>query len=123
MTKMRIIVFCVLGITGCLSVDDAGNQSQNIAMQIFTQAVDNKCRSELNEQSIYQTVSIFMTKEQKQSFENKVCGCVSKKAPENITWKELGQIAVDSQARPVIVASVVGKTLKSCVSEFVQGAK
>lgn len=106
-----------LFLAGCASVDDQSQPSQNIAMQMFAQAVDNKCRSEINEQPLYQAASLLMTQQQKQNFENKVCGCVSKKAPENITYKELGQVLIDSEARPVIVASVVAKSLKACIYE------
>lgn len=118
MKKWLMMAFVAVAVSGCVGIDGQSQPSQNIAMQIFSQAVDNKCRSELNEQSIYQAASLLMTQQQKQSVENKVCGCVSKKAPENISYKELGRAVIDSEARPAIVASVVGKTLKACMSDF-----
>lgn len=62
-----------------------------------------------------------MTAEQKTALENKVCGCVSEKAPQNTTLAELGQAVIDENARVQIATSAVSKAIYACVSEFAGG--
>lgn len=104
-------------LSGCATTD--GNLLTDVGKSIFIQAVDNKCRSELNANSIYKTASVFLTSEQKSSLENKVCGCVAEEAPNSITLSEMGQAVIDSSARPQIVAKAVTHTLGTCIQKMV----
>lgn len=125
MKKLYIAVgLSAMILSGCTTTDvqTTANSATNIGMNIFKSAVDSKCRSELNNNGIYKTASIFMTDSQKTTLENKVCGCVSDKAPQSVTLAELGQAALDPTARTQIVGKAVVKTLNACVSEFVGGA-
>lgn len=106
----------VVLLSGCAT---DGNLLGDMGKEIFTQAVDNKCRSELNAQPIYQTASIFMTGEQKQNLENKVCGCVAKEAPNSVSMSEIGQAVIDESARPKIVGKAVANTIGTCVQRLV----
>lgn len=110
-------------LTGCATTNADGttavDTATNVGMSIFKTAVDTQCRSELNNNNLYKTASLIMTDTQKTSPENKVCGCVSEKAPQSITLVELGQVAIDPSSRTQIVGSAVTKTLNACVSEAV----
>ena len=110
-------------LTGCATTNADGttavDTATNVGMSIFKTAVDTQCRSELNNNNLYKTASLIMTDTQKTSLENKVCGCVSEKAPQSITLVELGQVAIDPSSRTQIVGSAVTKTLHACVSEAV----
>lgn len=122
-TIAKLTILCLsMTLMSCASTggETATTSAGNIAMGLFKSAVDTKCRSELNDNTAYQMLSVFMTGEQKQSLEDGVCGCVSEKAPEHVTLTELGQAAIDPTARTRIVGAVVVKTLNACVSEFLQ---
>lgn len=110
-------------LTGCATTNADGttavDTATNVGMSIFKTAVDTQCRSELNNNNLYKTASLIMTDTQKTSLENKVCGCVSEKAPQSITLVELGQVAIDPSSRTQIVGNAVTKTLNACVSEAV----
>ncbi|MDO4450042.1 MAG: hypothetical protein Q4B79_03670 [Moraxella sp.] len=110
-------------LTGCATTatdsTTAVGTATNVGMNIFKTAVDTQCRSELNNNNLYKTASLIMTDAQKTSLENKVCGCVSEKAPQSITLVELGQVAIDPSSRTQIVGGAVTKTLNACVSEAV----
>lgn len=110
-------------LTGCATTNADGttavDTATNVGMSIFKTAVDTQCRSELNNNNLYKTASLIITDTQKTSLENKVCGCVSEKAPQSITLVELGQVAIDPSSRTQIVGSAVTKTLNACVSEAV----
>lgn len=121
MKKLVFSFVVVLAMSGCATTDvqTVASSANNIGMSIFKTAVDNKCRTELNANSIYKTASLLLTSEQKTALEDKTCGCVSEKAPESVTMTELGQAVIDPTARPQIVGTAVTKTLSACVSEFV----
>ena len=108
---------CATGDAGAVA-NTAGTTAGNIGMAIFTQAVDTRCRSELNNQPIYQTASMVMTAQQKQAFEERTCGCVAQKAPQNVTLEELTTAAIDQNARAGIVLKAVNKSLTTCASEY-----
>ena len=129
MNLVKIIAISLASVSilaGCATTDTgnvastAGSMAGAIGMNVFKTAVDQKCRSELNDQPIYRTASMVMTQSQKQALENNICGCVSEKAPQSVTLVELSEIAIDSNARTQIVARTVSKTISACVSEFVK---
>lgn len=112
-------------LSGCATtgVDSttAMSTATNVGMNVFKTAVDTQCRTQLNSYNAYKVATTLMTETQKSSLENKVCGCVSEKAPQSVTLVELGQVAIDPTARTQIVGSAVTKTINACVSEFVGG--
>ena len=91
-----------------------------IGTNIFKAAVDNQCRTELNSNNAWRAIALTMTAEQQTAMENKICGCVSEKAPQNVTAVDLATAAIDQNARAQIVANTVAKTLTACYSEFVK---
>ena len=123
MKKFTLIALAGFALAGCATTNEtavqAGTTATNVGLAIFSQAVDTKCRTEINNQPVYKTASILMTEAQKQALEDKVCGCVSQKAPQSITLVEMGQAAIDPNARTQIVTTAVSKTIQACVGEFV----
>lgn len=120
MRKLAAVVLTTsLVLTGCASTQNS--LLGGVGMELFTQAVDNKCRSELNANNTYKLVAMLMSDTQKSALEDKVCGCVASEAPKSISMSEMGQAVMDSSARPQIVAKVVTHTLSTCVQNFVSG--
>lgn len=60
-----------------------------------------------------------MTETQKQNIQSEICGCVSEKAPKNVTAVDLATAAIDPAARATIVGNVVANTINACVAEAV----
>lgn len=110
----------VLCLSGCTST--GGQLLGDVGNSLFSQAVDNRCRSELNDSSTYQTVSLLFTQAQKESFEKKTCGCVAEEAPKHVSMSEMGQAVIDSSARTQIVGKAVANTLSGCVKRFISSA-
>ncbi|MDO4250324.1 MAG: hypothetical protein Q4C68_02315 [Moraxella sp.] len=124
MKKLIALLAVPVLLSACTSsgtgdaTNTGANTASNIGMAIFSQAVDTRCRSELNKQQIYQTASIIMTAEQKQTFEDKTCGCVAQKAPQSVTLEEMATAAVNQNARAEIVLKAVNKSVVACASEY-----
>lgn len=125
----KLVLSAMVGailLTGCATTGTDGtsnaiNTATNVGMAVFKTAVDTQCRTQLNGYNAYKTITILMTTEQKTALENKVCGCVSEKAPQSVTLTELGQAVIDENARAQIATSAVSKTINACVSEFAGG--
>lgn len=83
-------------------------------------AINAKCVTELNNIPAWQTATKVMTSTQKQNIQTEICGCVSEKAPQNVTAVDLATAAIDPAARATIVSNVVSKTIHACVQEAVQ---
>lgn len=110
-------------LSGCATTGTEGanalNTVTNVGMGIFKTAVDTQCRTQINSYEAYKVLAMFMTDAQKTSLENKVCGCVSEKAPQSVTLTEIGQAVIDENARTQLAVSAVTKTINACVGEFV----
>lgn len=122
-----VLVPLALSLTACANMDgltgangatstqvSAAQQLGGAALKI---AINAKCTTELNNQSAWQVATKLMTADQKQQVQSNICGCVSEKAPENISAVDLATAALDPQARTTIVTNAVSKTINACVAE------
>lgn len=94
--------------------------ANEIGMNVFKAAIDNQCRSQIENQSAWRIASAAMTETQEEAVKSKVCGCVSEQAPQQVTIVELGNAAIDSAYRTQLVAKVVAKSLQSCYGSIVK---
>lgn len=102
---------------GTLATGDNQTTAQQLGMTAIKIAINAKCTTELNNQPAWQVMSRAMTTEQQQTVQSNICGCVSDKAPENITAVDLATAAIDPTARATIVSNAVTRTLNQCVAE------
>ena len=113
----------VLLLTGCAtdgSMNTATNTTEQLGMTALKIAVNNKCMNEINTIPAWQTASKLMTDDQKQDIQTEICGCVSEKAPQNVTAVDLATAAIDPAARATIVSNAVSRTINACVAEAVR---
>lgn len=132
MKKLIVAGLLLAGLTACTTTttqqnanttaneigQTIGTVATNIGKNIFTQAVDMQCRSQLNEQSAYKLVTNVMSEQQKKTLEDNVCGCVSKKAPDNVTLAEITTAALNANARTELAGKVIVNTLSQCANDF-----
>ncbi|HAB41982.1 MAG TPA: hypothetical protein DCE70_00075 [Acinetobacter sp.] len=102
--------------TGTTTQASTGQQLGSAAIKI---AINAKCVTELNNIPAWQTATRLMTETQKQNIQSEICGCVSEKAPQNVTAVDLATAAIDPAARATIVGNVVANTINACVAKAV----
>lgn len=122
--KKRLAAFApvILVLTACATTETATTTAattQQVGMAAIKIAINSKCVTELNNTPAWKKSTQLMTAEQKQNIQTDICGCVSEKAPQNVTTVDLATAALDPAARATIVSNVVTKTIQSCVSEAV----
>lgn len=109
------------GLTGTNGATSTNGTQPSAAQQLggasLKIAINAKCTTELNNQSAWQVATKLMSADQKQQVQSNICGCVSEKAPENISAVDLATAALDQQARTTIVTNAVSKTINACVAE------
>lgn len=104
--------------TGNSSASNAIGTANDIGMNVFKVAIDNKCRVEIEKQNAWRIASAVMTAEQREALQSQVCGCVSEQAPQQVTIVDMANAAIDSQYRVQLVTRVVAKSLQSCYASF-----
>ena len=114
-------MLATFALAGCTTTDgmntNAGNAigtANNIGMNVFKAAVDNQCRSQIENQSAWRIASVAMTDTQEEAIKS----CVSEQAPQQVTLVELGNAAIDTQYRTQLVTRVVAKSLQTCYANF-----
>lgn len=105
--------------TGANTAAGTQTASQQLGMAAIKIAINAKCIAELDTLPAWNTATKVMTSTQKQNIQSEICGCVSEKAPQNVTAVDLATAALDPNARAAIVGNVVAKTINSCVQEAV----
>lgn len=115
MNKFFIVLSC-LSLTACMTTEN----TQQLGVTTLKIAANAKCTSEINNSSTWKTASKFMTAEQQQTLQTKVCGCVADKAPQSVTAVELASAAFDPNTRTQVVATAVSKTINSCLIEVLK---
>lgn len=110
-----VLSACTTSGTGT-TTQTTGQQLGTAALQV---AINAKCTTELNNIPAWQNATRYMTTTQKQNIQTEICGCVSEKAPQNITTVDVATAAIDPAARATIVNNVVAKTINACVAEAV----
>lgn len=102
---------------GTLATGTNQAAAQQLGVTAIKIAINAKCTTELDNQPAWKMMSRAMTTEQQQTVQTNICGCVSDKAPENITAVDLATAAIDPAARATIVNNAVTRTLNQCVAE------
>ena len=105
---------------GNINSGTAMGTANEIGMNVFKAAIDNQCRSQIEQQNAWRIASVAMTQAQEEAVKGRVCGCVSEQAPQQVSIIELGNAALDPQYRLQLVARVVAKSLQSCYSSIVK---
>lgn len=98
----------------------APTATQQLGMEAIKVAINAKCVTELNNIPAWHTATRMMTTTQKQNVQAEICGCVSEKAPQNVTAVDLATAAIDPTARATIVSNAVSRTINACVAEAVR---
>jgi hypothetical protein len=118
--RLAALAPVILVLTACATTETAtttATTSQQVGMAAIKIAINSKCVTELNNTPAWKTATQLMTAEQKQNIQTDICGCVSEKAPQNVTTLDLATAAIDPTARATIVNQVVSETVNACVSE------
>lgn len=106
-------------VDGSSSVSNMSNNMSvsNIGSTLLKTAIDNQCRTELNNRNEWRMIALAMTADKQREWENKICGCASEEAPNQITATDMTQLLSES-GRTKVAAEVTAKTVTACVKRL-----
>ena len=84
-----------------------------IGSSVVKMAVDSQCRTELNKRNEWRVIALAMSAEKQAEWENKICGCASEEAPNQVSAQELMDV-LNPSSRDRAIASVTVKTVNTC---------
>ncbi|MCS4533433.1 hypothetical protein [Neisseria montereyensis] len=116
MKKITVAALALL-LAACAADGGLNTGAGGMGQSLIKAAVDNQCRTELNNRNEWRLAALAMSAEQQRDWENKICGCASEEVPNQVTANELLQ-ALNPATRPQAVASVTSKTVNACVKRL-----
>lgn len=88
-----------------------------VSNALISNLIDNQCRTELNNRNEWRIVALAMTAEKQREWEDKICGCVTEEAPNQLSAAELLQLGTQS-GRTQVIAKVTAKTVTACTERM-----
>lgn len=80
---------------------------------IVKMAVESQCRAELNKRSEWRLTALAMSAEKQAEWENKICGCATEEAPNQLTGNDVMQM-LNQSTRNQAITTVTAKTVSAC---------
>ncbi len=100
-------------VGGLLGGGNASNSAASIGKSAVQMYVQNKCVTELQSRNEWRTLALAMSQAKQTEWENKICGCASEEAPNQITAAQLPELLTES-GRVKVAADVTTKTVTAC---------
>ncbi len=100
-------------VGGLLGGGNASSGAASIGKSAVQMYVQNKCVTELQSRNEWRTLALAMSQAKQTEWDNKICGCVSEEAPNQITAAQLPELLTES-GRVKVAAEVTTKTVTAC---------
>ena len=100
-------------VGGLLGGGNASSGAASISKSAVQMYVQNKCVTELQSRNEWRTLALAMSQAKQTEWENKICGCASEEAPNQITAAQLPELLTES-GRVKVAAEVTTKTVTAC---------
>jgi len=113
MKKIVAVASVAALLGGCAYDSDSAFGGTGIGGSVVKMAVDHQCRSELNNRNEWRLVALTMSADKQREWEDKICGCASEEAPNQVSAQELMDV-LNPSSRDRAIASVTVKTVNAC---------
>lgn len=118
MKKLLLIPAFAVALSGCATTStDSGATTVGFGKTLLKVAVDTKCRTELNNNSIWNAAKIVLSSAQQEQIQSNVCTCVSDYAVDNVSVNQLAAAAIDETTRAQLIGNLVTDSLTQCYSQ------
>ena len=101
----------------CLSVACAESEQskKSIAQKMLKPLIEQQCGRELEASKLWQVSSLLWSKAQQNSTQQKICGCVSENALNDMSNKEILMATVNETSKNQLIQHAVLNSLKECI--------
>ena len=112
--KKLVLLLPMLFLTSCATTDGQNTISQAVVKPLL----ENECKVQLNDRQEWRMVSLILTSEKKREIEQKICGCVSEEASQNITAENTVGL-LNPNTRTQTAATMATQSIGGCVKRFI----
>ena len=106
------------GMDGIFGGNSGGSNAGGLGVNSMVKmAVDNQCRTELGNRNEWRVVALAMTAEKQREWEDKICGCASEEAVQQLSANDMMQM-VNTSTRTQAIANVTARTVTACVQRL-----
>lgn len=109
----NLTLFIILPVT----VACADSSTETITHKMLKPLIEQQCASELKASKIWQVSSFLWTATQQQHAQQKICGCVSENALNDVPAKQLVMATFNEAAKNKLIQQAVMNSLKGCAKE------
>lgn len=113
MKKVSLLWLPLLLLSAC-----ASNGAGGIQQSVVKPLLDQECRTQINNRNEWKIASVFLGSQKKQEIENKVCGCVSEEAANNMTTENTVGL-LNPSTRAKTVTNMASQSIGACIKKFV----
>ena len=110
--KYSVLLLLLPMMVACTDAD-----SKSLTQKMLKPLIEQKCGSELNANKIWQASSFFWSKSQQDHAQNKICGCVSENALNDVSNKALLMAMINESAKKELIQNAVMNSIKGCAQE------
>lgn len=98
----------------------AGGTASGVGAGLVQMYVQNQCVTELQSRNEWRMAALAMSQAQQAAWEQKICGCVSEEAPNQLSAAELLQLGSES-GRAQVLTNVTARTVNACYRRLFTG--
>lgn len=117
LTLATILTLSACGSSGTGGLAGVGSAATNVGKNLFSYYVQNQCVGELQSRNEWRLIALAMSQEQQTEWENKICGCVSTEAPNQMTAADMTQL-LSADGRAKVITEVGAKTVTACYKKI-----
>ncbi|UOP01954.1 hypothetical protein LVJ84_01395 [Kingella potus] len=99
---------------GSQQQSSAGGLMGGMGGTLVKSVINNQCVSELQKRNEWRVIALAMSADKQAEWENKICGCASEEAPNQLSANDLMSLAANRDAVSQTVANVTAKTVTAC---------
>lgn len=107
-----------LGDLGKLdSISNMAKTGKLDGSSLMKELVDQQCRTQLNDRQEWQLISMLMSKNKKQAWEDKVCSCATEETVNAASTSDIAKV-VNPSTRNETVAKITTKAVTACIKRL-----
>ena len=115
--RMKFLTSLTLFIILPVTVACADSSTETITHKMLKPLIEQQCASELKASKIWQVSAFLWTATQQQHAQQKICGCVSENALNDVPAKQLVMATFNEAAKNKLIQQAVMNSLKGCAKE------
>lgn len=108
------------GLDDLANLSSIGNMAKTGKLDgssLMKELVDQQCRKQLNDRQEWQLISMLMSKNKKQAWEDRVCGCATEETVNAASSSDIVKV-VNPSTRNETVAKITTKAVTACIKRL-----